>query len=514
MKKLCFSDILFFKKNQCIYTKKIYDLKIDFLSRNKFQINFNFIKNVSKFFKNIEQLDEIDFSFFISSSNYFFQKNVLDFYEQNINANVNINLLNEKKEQICLKEIKKEELTIKNKSYLLRSYLTNINYASLNNINLNRIEQYLFLMYLEHLDYFKFKSINIPVKTDLMLKIENYKNYENDFFSKLKKIEDVKKNKFSTLEFLLLISKVRKIELKYAFKRLYKEFQNFLNISDPFIGYFEIFNINDFYFKDEVILLQMIANKIENRKMFLKKIDVLDKKEQNSLLKTVGINEKRANLNLTEKERDILEIYFNIFLYKEDKKNAKIEINSKELKKDNLISLYYMVSYNNYFIPIEDFFSTLYHLLNRDFLLTDENYCSVVINPLLKNKLFFEDNAYYLNLKEILSKFKHFIFDEEEIFELPFFPLLKIKELSFECPVCKEKTYKIDYNFLFCSNNNCQFKFNRRNLSKQGIKLVNIKDIIKGLQLPSVYLENSFKEKKLYETKEYAPFKYSFTLKS
>ena len=257
MKKLCFSDIYFFsRKNKCFYTKKIYDLKINFLSRNKFQINYVPINKISKYLKESVQ---VDLSFFISSSNYFFQKNVFDFLIQNNHNVKNIKIFNEKNKEIIFNR----KINEKNKSYLLRSYLTDINYSYLNNVDLTRIEQYLFLMYLEFLDYFEYEGIYIPFQTELILDVKEKNNDVLNSFFNSEKIQNIKNGNFSTLDFLFLVSKIRKIDFKFALKRLYQEFYSFLNITDPFTGTFQILNFDDFYFKDEIILLQTITNKIK-----------------------------------------------------------------------------------------------------------------------------------------------------------------------------------------------------------------------------------------------------------
>ena len=482
MKKFCFSDIYYFNKIKgCYHLKKIYKKHILFRNRNDFEINKTSYLNIAP-----------KSSLYISSSNYLLQKDFLDLQKE---KKVNIQSFNEKEQPYIFHEKDLNNIVIKEKSYLLRSYLTSINYDALYYIGLSRIEQFLLLLYSNFLTFYTYKGLLFSKKKDYIIKINKNKKIKNHY-----KIININKNIYSSLDFVLYVSKSRKVEPFWVLDALYKEFVYHLNITDPFIGEFEVLKEDNFLFKKELNAI----------KATVKKIDFIIEGKENR--KNFFFIMSKAPDFFSFEEKSVINNYLHFYILN-DKNGKELKVFAQDLFKSNVFSLYYLSYYNSFFLPIEDFFHSLYNLLKMDYI-SFSFYGNLYPNETLKEYLLFEHNDYFLSLQDLLNKFKNFCSFKDEILELPFFPLIKTKQPSFSCPICNGNQYVLDYDFLKCKDKNCGFLFNRKNLSKQGIKSVLLKDIIKGLVFPSVYIENKDKQKKLFIVKEYAPFRYSLTLKN
>ena len=486
MKKYCFSDIYFFRKlENCIFTKKIYKRHIAFNNRIDFKIEKLYYKK-----------DIFPDECYVSHSNYLLQYDCL----QLLKKNRNIQIFNEKRKPYQFDSKKIKEISIKEKSYLLRSFLSSVNYESLQNIGLERIEHFLIILYSNFLNYYEYNGLLFPKKKDYSIRIQNQINPKEHFL-----IQSVNNNTFFTLSFILYIANLKRVNPFWVMDILYKEFFYKLNITDPFIGKFEILNLDNFFFKDEILQIKQV---IKNISVLFRATDESNKNY--FCVDLFGPLQEEKNLLILKK-------YFHFFVLnnsylKSYTSNSVIKITHKNLNKSNIYALYYLFFYNSFFIPIEDFFISLFNLLKMGYLvfLPDGR---IFPEKKIKKYCFFDYNNYYLSLENILEKFKDFSF-AEELFELPFFPLIKTEKLSFRCPICNNREYILDYDFLKCKDKNCNFLFNRKNLHSLGIKQVLLKDIIKSLSLPSIYIEDVNKNKRLFVLKEYTPFRYSLTLKS
>ena len=475
MKKYYFSDIYGVIQNKNYkYVKRIVNESLLFYSNKSFE------------FRNTNQtcLSAKDESnFIVSASNYMLQKDCMDFKQKKFN----INILNEEKHLIT-PDI--DELSKKHKSHILRNFLTFSNYNSLQNVNLSRIEHYLLLMYSNNLKFFEFEGLLLP-KQECTLSFSK-KRVLHPFFKKLKN------NSISTIHFILFIAQIRKISTFKALDMLYKDFFLKLNITDPFIGEFKVLN-DAFIFYKEFLLLQQMADKLKD-KLLMGSID-----ENQPFFYVLKENSFSSQEIIAIKE------YFNIMYSNISKPTCYIK--KHQVKNKNIYAIYYFIMSNKYFIPVEDFFLSLYNLLKLEYIvLTPAG--EIYTQKHIVKYLAFEDNLSYLSLKEITDIFNEFV-RYEYIYELP----LSFEEIStikprFLCPLCGSKLYEEEYEYLNCKNKDCNFIFNRGNLKKQNIKTVKKDDIFKGLAFKNIYLKNDKNQLKLFTLTNYKDHKYSFTLKN
>lgn len=484
MKKFCFSDNYFISKNlTCKRINRVFKTTLFFENRNKFQITKNQLLFIDPSAIN---------SFYVSNSNYLLQKDLIDLKEEE--KNVDIKIFNEKKEIIIYSKKEIEQIMKKTRSYLLRNYLNFINYKKLNSIGLERIEQYLILLYSNYLTFFNYQGLLLSNKKDYILNLTNNKTKHSGILG-------LKANKISTIEFILFVSNVKNKSPFFVIDALYKEYFFNLHITNPFSNNFQILE-KDFIFYSEYNLLLNLSTKIED----LIYEGVLN---ENKKIKYCLLEEKNQ---LDNNEIIAIQEYFNLLIVDKNNSNNQINIDSSKLVKKNIYSLYFLFSYNYYYIPFEDFMTSLYSLLKLEYIIFTKQ-GNIYPNPKIKKYFLFNENLTYLSLKDILDKFKQFT-EDKEVFELPSFPLINILSPSFICPICKNKQYYLTHDFLTCKDKDCDFYFNRNNLKKQGTNKVLLKDIIKGLVFGNIFIENSNKMKKLYTVKEYASHKYSFTLKT
>lgn len=339
--------------------------------------------------------------------------------------------------------------------FLKRSYISFLNYEKLQNLGLNRIEQYIIL--LNTLLFKKFKSF------DNLLVSDRFKIIS---FEKVSTIS-YKNNRIDLFKFLRLLCFKYDLSFDEASKYIIYLYSKLI-ISDPFMeeGFVLMKKIEDEEFK----ALNNILINILKKEIFVDvyKLTVEDNKgikKEYTVNKLIEFNEDYNSYFGCQKE----DYYTDTYIYPEENNNNIDFILS------NLIGI----------LPIRDILLTLKSLIklgkiknNKMFFFIEEKYGNSLrlkhnIEWVTKNawEKIYLDHSYSFNniLDEISSE-----------------------NLSFICPCCGANSFRFSPMKFFCVSYSCGFSFDRISLKEFNFKPILENKMLESLIHKKVFLRNKF----------------------
>lgn len=331
---------------------------------------------------------------------------------------------------------------------LKRSYLSYLNYEKLQNLGLNRVEQFIILSNLALFEKYKnIDNINLQEGTYEIVKVEKIKDTK------------LKSHKISFLKCIRMMNKKYNLSFEEASKLLLQEY-SYLKISDVFSeeGFVPLqkIELKDF----NKVLFDILKNEyeIEEFKVTLK----VNKKEKSVIIrKMLNYNEDISNYYGLQKEDYFIGKY--------------ILVNKSE---ENIEFLYEFVKK---IIPFKDFILTLKALIKLNKLKEDGVFLTVEDTKALNLKY----NREWISPNTWERIYEHQDFDFFNILDE-----IDTNENEFKCPSCEGKYYETTPTKFFCKNRDCGFIFYRNSLKFLDIKAVNAAKFKEGIIHKKVFVKN------------------------
>lgn len=336
------------------------------------------------------------------------------------------------------KNIDKNQIINEFHKYMKRSYLSYLNYSTLKNIGLKRVEQFMII-----LSAISFKNIfvqdNAFFKEEFIVKKivwDKNKIYKKDVHLDL-------------IRFIYVIHRKLNYTFLEVFSYILKLYSN-LKCSDPFSDEGIVF------FEDDNELYNIYKEIIEE------------------------------------------EVYYNRVLL-ESEKGEKAIINKPIMEYDDILTNYYLLQNEEYFegkiiqyeeskyllleqikylkniIPLKDILLSI-QLLEKMQKINIKNFKIEVPLNLIK-RINISKNKNWLSFDLWIT-----IYNKHDLMFHEIVEPIDIEKLTFTCPLCDNNVYSITPEKLFCSNKSCKFTFHRGNLKNMGIKRISIENIIEGLK--------------------------------
>jgi hypothetical protein len=327
--------------------------------------------------------------------------------------------------------------------FLKRSYLSFLSFEVLKNLGLKRIEQAVILLL-----FASFQKINNTVYDNVSLK----KSTELT----IKKIEFIKTETIGSD---------------------YVSLDKFINI---------VMRETNFSFIEILSYLQKLNSELIISDLFSEEGFKFLKKEESELY---DIYMKIKGQRKVEKYR-IYSKEHSFFIYKTKNKDLFSDYHLLQTgeylegmfikgitKKDILLDI---SNYAKKIMPIKDFFLSLQLLIKMGKISNELVLCEE-IEPKIK----LSKNLNWISLKKWEEIYNNLDYNFNYIIEP-----LEFKNEEFICPLCGEEYFNLTPSFLYCGNNNCNFKFSRTNIINFGFKKLNFDHMVKALSEKSILLKN------------------------
>lgn len=337
-------------------------------------------------------------------------------------------------------------------NYLKRSYLSYLNYSSLKNIGLNRIEQFVILLRI-------YLSSKMFLHDGLTLSSENT-------VIKSQKLKD-KTVKITRLRFLNTVDLIQK-ELNVSFNEATKKILQMyvdLAISDPFYedGFVIIKDLPKY--SDVINLLKKILNKTIKYEIFsLTTVDT-----------STNIKSKHRVRRLLEDSSSFMDHYLSF--QKEDYFEGKFLHKTDEISYGSIIKILKGL------FPLKDTILTIKSLIKLSKINDDGR---LLINKDIEKKIQLSENIDWIKDVTWEDIYKRDIADYNYILTQ-----IKTKEDLFKCPICGSEYYNITPLRFFCRAQGCNFAFDRTTLCNVGIKTIEQAKMKEALENKKIFIRNN-----------------------